>query len=712
MNYIKRIFKYVWPQWHRLVLIFSAAFVIAVCFSLSFVTIVPILKVMMGQEGLHGYVNRKICSNRHGLKFYVPDQTDFTDPNNAEIISFLQITEVKEDSSAEKAGLQKQFYIIGTSEAAPSATVDKIPYPVLLRELAYAKPETQIVIQYKHFNDPQIYTTTLAAGKKPFYLATAANVMNLLPKEQSKNPKVKTMFIIVVIVIILTVIRCFCLFVQKYFSAKITYTAIFNLRNKVFAHIIEMPISYFSKQNPSDAVSRLNGDINMMGIGINILLGKTLREPLKAAALVAGAMLLDFKLSLIFLLSAPPTLGAVALLGKKIKRATRKSLISASVMLGKLTEAFSAVKVIKVYNKYKYEGESYRRVNKAVFKQTMRISKVDAGTSPILEVFALFAGCAALMFGVNWVEKGDLDPTEFLTLVTLLGAAGESIRKSCDIWNKVQQANAAGERVYGLLDEPLEEEKPKAVNLSPLKHCVLFKDVFFTYPNASRPVLKGVNLTIEAGHNIALVGPNGSGKTTLVNLLPRFYDIDSGSISIDNTDIRDCTLQSLRNQMSLVTQQVLTFNDTIAANIAYGKIDATMDEIINASKSAYAHEFISKMPKAYDTIIGEQGLGLSGGQLQRIVIARAIIKDPQILIFDEATSQVDADSEAKIHKAIEELMHHRTSIIIAHRFSTVISADLIVVMSDGQIIAKGKHEQLMETCPLYQSLYQTQLIKA
>ena len=260
------------------------------------------------------------------------------------------------------------------------------------------------------------------------------------------------------------------------------------------------------------------------------------------------------------------------------------------------------------------------------------------------------------------------------------------------------------------MDQPLEPQKRGSVELAFLKNTIEFKDIVFSYPGSDRPVLNGINLTVKAGHNIALVGPNGSGKTTLANLLPRFYDPDSGQVLIDGKDIRDVTLFSLRSQIGMVTQDVVTFNDTIAANIAYGKPGATKEEIIAAAKRSFAHEFISPLPNGYDTVIGEQGTGLSGGQLQRIVIARAILKNPTILIFDEATSQVDADSEAKIHQAIEEIMHNRTSFIIAHRFSTIIAADLIVVMDKGRIVAQGRHEELIKSCPLYQSLYETQLM--
>jgi ABC-type multidrug transport system fused ATPase/permease subunit len=305
-----------------------------------------------------------------------------------------------------------------------------------------------------------------------------------------------------------------------------------------------------------------------------------------------------------------------------------------------------------------------------------------------------------------------MQASDFFTLLILLGATAETVRKTSDVWNKMQQARAGAERVFHILDEPAEAEKPDAIELSPLRERIEFRNVVFSYPGTDRVVLKGINLSVQAGHNVAIVGPNGSGKTTLANLLPRFYDPDSGLVLIDGKDIRDVTLFSLRSQIGMVTQDVMTFNDTIAANIAYGKPEATTEEVIAAARRSFAHEFISPLPDGYDTIIGEQGAGLSGGQLQRIVIARAILKNPSILIFDEATSQVDADSEAKIHRAIEEIMQDRTSFIIAHRFSTVITADVIVVMDDGRIIAQGQHEELMQTCPLYQSLYETQLIKA
>jgi subfamily B ATP-binding cassette protein MsbA len=381
-------------------------------------------------------------------------------------------------------------------------------------------------------------------------------------------------------------------------------------------------------------------------------------------------------------------------------------------MLGKLSEAFGSVRVIKVYNQQEYEQTKFVNIINKLLKHLLRVSKADSATGPIMEVPGMLAGSAALLFGIHWVLSGGMDETEFFGLLLLLGAAAESVRKSSDIWNNVQQSNAAAERIFELLNEPLEVEKPDARILETVNGRIEFRNVVFSYPGSSQPVLNGVNLIVQAGHNIAIVGPNGSGKTTMVNLIPRFYDVDSGAVLIDGVDIRDLKLHSLREHIGLVTQNVVTFNDTVAANIGYGKNGATMDEIIAAAERAKAHEFITQLPNGYETKIGEHGTGLSGGQLQRIVIARAILKDPAILIFDEATSQVDAESEAKIHTAIEEIMNRRTSIIIAHRFSTVVSADIIVVMDKGRIVAQGKHDELIRRCRLYQNLYETQLVKA
>lgn len=713
-----RVFEYIWPQWPRLIVVVISAILIGILFSLSFMTVVPLLKVMMGEEGLHQWVDRKICSWRYGIDFYVPDTIDFTNSENNSIAYYLLITNVESDGRAEAAGLKGQDRIVGISNSTRQ-DLEPVSRGRLLEELANAAGESTVTLQLMRsgqngeLEDQQLQLNT---GTNLFYVEFAVNsakwIVGFVPRGIAANVKARAVIHLIILMGVVTIFRCIATFFQRYLAEKVVQIAIAGLREDVFSHAMEMPVGFFSSRGTSDTISRIVNDINATGRGVKILLGKALREPLKAFFCLVGAMVISYKLTLIFLCCAPFVVGLAALLGKKIKKYTRRSLRSSAQMLGRLDGAVNALRVVKVYSQQEHESSAYRKINRMYLKQSLGIAKVEAATGPTMEVFGMIAGSAALLVGVYWVTGANMQPSSFFGLLVALGISAESIRKSSDIWNKAQSANAAAERVFAVVDEPAEFEKPGAIELPVLKERIEFKDVVFTYPGSDVPILKGVNLTVQTGYNVAIVGPNGSGKTTLINLVPRFYNTDSGRILIDGQDIRDVTLKSLRAQISMVTQNVVTFNDTMAANIAYGRPGATREEIIDAAKRAFADEFISILPDGYDTVIGEHGAGLSGGQLQRVVIARAILKNPAILIFDEATSQVDADSEAKIHNAIEEIMRDRTCFIIAHRFSTVITADIIVVMDNGRIVAKGQHDELMKTCPLYQSLYETQLVKA
>ncbi|MCX5647290.1 MAG: ABC transporter transmembrane domain-containing protein [Phycisphaerae bacterium] len=731
MKAFAQMLRYIWPQWPRIIVVVLSAVAIAMMLSLSFVTIIPLMKVMIGTEGLHGWVDRKASEYFYGLEFYTPSPEELTDGGGPSLRTHLLVTKVGKDSLAERAGLRPQDRIgnVGNLRMEEPNTL----YSRLLQELATAERGT-VQIELKRsqnnafpslsraMNTPgnREYLETL--GWKWFQRAqwqagvTAVRGMQwlaaFLPREQTAENKVKAVFLIVLVTGVTTVIRCVAKYFQDYLGQKIVEVSTNHLREDVFTRLMRMPVGIFANEKPSDFISRIVRDTVTMGGALRVLLGKALREPMNAIAMLAVALYINWHLALVFLGGAPIVLVLFGTFGRKMKKATRRSLVASSQMLARLQEAVAGLRVIKVYNQEQYELERFSNINDRLLKQLLNMSKVDAATQPVLEVLGMFAGCAALVVGMRWVATEHLDGAEFLTLLVLLGAAAEATRKTSDIWTKIQSANAAAERIFEMLDQPVEVEKPDAVVLPPVKKSIEFQDITFSYPGAVHPALDGINLVVTAGHNVAVVGPNGSGKTTLANLLPRFYDPDAGRILIDGCDVRDVTLRSLRDQIGMVTQQVISFNDTIAANIGYGRSGAMRDEIVAAAQRAYAHEFICRLPKGYDAMIGEQGVGLSGGQLQRIVIARAILKNPAILIFDEATSQIDADSEAKIHVAIEEIMQGRTTFIIAHRFSTVIAADVIVVMNEGRIVAQGQHEDLMRTCPIYQALYETQLIKA
>jgi ABC-type multidrug transport system fused ATPase/permease subunit len=687
--------------------------IIGVLFAFSIGTILPLLKVMMGEEGLHGWVDRLISKDRYGVSFYVPDKIDMSDPNE---VYHLRVTAVEEKGHAAIAGLEQGDVIVGvlSTSSAPEAA-GKVSSTKLLENLATAESNTKLSILFKRLNaDSRMENKELkiAAGSKPFYADFVQQAIDFVPREQSRANAKKAVIFIILMMVVFTVIRCIARFYQDYNAQKLVDTSLAHLREDMFAHSMDIPAGFFSDKGTSDTVSRLIRDTTIIGSGIKIIFGKALREPLKAVGMIVVAMLIDYKLTLIFLCGAPLALYALSQIGRKIKRVTKKTLHSWASMLGKLQDVIGAIKVVKVYNCQAYERNNFTTISRKLLRQQFRIAKLDSIAGPVLETLGMLAGSVGLVLGAQWVYENKMQPSHFFAFLIALGGTAESFRKTSGVWNKVQQANAAAERVYSVIDQRPEVEVPDAFELAPLKDRIEFIDVVFTYPKAEKPALKEVNLSVPAGHNVAIVGPNGSGKTTLANLIPRFYDPDSGQILFDGKDIHEATLHSLRSQIGLVTQNVVTFNDTIAANIAYGRPGSTREEVISAAKGAFADEFISPLPEGYDTVIGEHGTGLSGGQLQRIVIARAILKNPAILIFDEATSHIDADSEAKIHRAIEKIMQDRTSFIIAHRFSTVISADVIVIMNDGRIIAQGQHDELIQTCPLYQSLYETQLVKA
>lgn len=733
MKDFARLFGYVWPQWPRVVAVMFSAMVIALLISISFMAIIPLLTVMIGNEGLHGWVDRKTCETAYGADFYVPSVTEPNEGFGPSVQTHLRVIRIREDSLAETAGIRAEDRIGRVGPEDGDDTGSEIMYPELLESLAKATGPTINVVLLRYEDDdwgrvavelptPQNRQAVDSLEWGAFrYIRWRAELTGLsaarwairsLPRGQTAESKVRAVIAIMVGILIATVIRCIAKFYQDYVGQKVVQIAITELRKDVFARLTCMPISVFAKERPSDTISRIMRDTNTMTTAITVMLGKALREPMNALFMLSAAMFLNAKLSLIFLGASPFVLVLLGTFGRKMKKASRRSLVAGAQMLSKLQEAVAGLRVVKVYNQQEYEQKQFGEINDRLLKQMLTMSKIDAATHPVLEVLGMVAGTGAIVIGMAWVAGESLEGPEFLALLALLGAAAEAIRKSSNIWNKIQQANAAAERVFAVMDQPTEPEKPDAAVLPSGRGDVEFRDVVFTYPRAERTTLKGVNLTVTAGHNVAIVGPNGSGKTTLANLLPRFYDPDSGHIRIGGCDIADVTLESLRNQIGMVTQEIVTFNDTISANIAYGRRDATQEDIVEAAQRAFAHEFVSQLPQGYDTVIGEHGVGLSGGQLQRVVIARAILKNPAILIFDEATSQVDADSEAKIHKAIEKIMHGRTTFIIAHRFSTVVAADVIVVMDGGQIVAQGKHEQLMQTCPIYQGLYETQLIKA
>ena len=438
------------------------------------------------------------------------------------------------------------------------------------------------------------------------------------------------------------------------------------------------------------------------------LFGKTLVEPAKAVASVVLAFCLSWKLTLIAIIGGPFAVYAIRLFGKAIRRSTKKALESWADILAVLEETLTGIRVVKSFTMEAAERKRFHRANRALYKQQRRMARTDAATSPVVEGLGIVAALVAVGGAGYWVLSDVMQPDMFIAWMASLAATFDPVRKLSKVATRFQRGDAAAERLFELRDRPKEKRNPGAPMLP--RHCksIEFIDVGYRYPGTNEDVLRDVNLTIPAGKTIAVVGPNGSGKTTLVSLLPRLLELTRGKILLDGCDIATHSIRSLRRQIAVVTQETVIFNATIGENIAYGQRRTTRDIVLSAAKKAYVDEFVRELPDGYDTMVGQHGATLSGGQRQRIAIARSIVRDPAILIFDEALSQIDADSEQKIHLAMEEFIQDRTTFMIAHRFSTIHSADKVVVMNEGRIVDVGRHEELMQRCDLYRHLYNTQ----
>jgi subfamily B ATP-binding cassette protein MsbA len=389
-------------------------------------------------------------------------------------------------------------------------------------------------------------------------------------------------------------------------------------------------------------------------------------------------------------------------------------------MLSQLEGTLIGIRVVKATAAERHERRRYSDIMKGIVEQNLRMSRIDAMSSPIMESLTLvLAGVIIIYASYLVLRKQSIEVSQFIMVMACLAGMADSLRKITKVSNSLQKSNAAAQRIFETLSVPVERRRKDTdaagaprVKLPPLQREVRFENLTFTYPGASSPAVDGVDLVVPKGRSVAVVGRNGSGKTTLLALLPRFYDPQAGRVLVDGVDLKHATLRSLRKQIAIVTQDSVIFPGTILENIAYGTNLKVIDRdaAIDAAKRAFAHDFILEKPNGYDTVLGEHGAQLSGGQKQRLCIARAIYRQTPILILDEATSQVDAESEHLIQQAVEQVMHERTTFVIAHRFSTILSADVIVVMERGKIVGQGKHEDLLATCPIYQQLYERQLI--
>ena len=515
------------------------------------------------------------------------------------------------------------------------------------------------------------------------------------------------LLILPIVIILLFLFKGIFEYGQAYLMNYVGLRIVADIREKLYNHLQILSLSFFTKTPTGILISRITNDVNLIQGSVSNAITGLLKDVFTVLGLITVVFYRDWKLGIIALLIFPLSIIPIKEFGKRLRKFSRKSQQRMGSITTFLHETIAGNRIVKAFNMEEYEKRRFAEENNRFFKIVLKRVKIRAFSHPLMELLGGIAVAIIIWVGGYRVIRGELTPGAFFSFMTALLMLYAPIRDLNKVNLEVQEGLAAAIRVFELLDTAPEiEDEEGAIPLPPVSEVVQFQNVSFKYDEEI--VLKDIALYVKVGEVIALVGMSGAGKTSLVNLLPRFYDVNKGQILIDGHDIRKVTIKSLRDQMALVTQQTILFNDTARNNIAYGSLKCSDQEIIEAAKAANAHNFIQRLPQGYETIIGEQGVKLSGGERQRLSIARALLKNAPILILDEATSSLDSDSETEVQKALEELMRGRTVFVIAHRLSTIRNAHRIIVLSDGQIVEEGTHEELIALGGEYRRLYDLQ----
>lgn len=492
-------------------------------------------------------------------------------------------------------------------------------------------------------------------------------------------------------------------FLSTYLIEWVGNRVVMDLRVAVFRHIQQLSLNFFGRVKTGDLISRTTNDTALVERAVAVVLSDLAKQPFTLCGLIGFLIWLNWHLALISLVLFPICILPVALFGRKVRRSSREGQQKMADLVSIIEENIIGVRIVKAFGMEPYEISRFLERCRGVFSRAMKVTRARASVEPII-VFISLLGFAAILVYARWAQ---MTFDEFFSFGAALVAMYDPVKRLSKVHLNIQQSSAAADRIFELLDEPVQvTEKPDALAFSEPLQSVQFENVSFTYGES--PVLEGITFTAQRGQVVALVGSSGSGKTTLVSLLPRFYDVTGGLLRINDHDVRDITLASLRRQIGIVTQETVLFNDTVARNIAYGQENPSRESIEDAARRANAHEFIEALPEGYETIIGERGMRLSGGQRQRLAIARALLRNPPILILDEATSALDTESERLVQGALDALMAGRTVLAIAHRLSTVQHADRILVLDRGRIAESGTHAELLAREGLYRRLYEMQ----
>ena len=611
-----------------------------------------------------------------------------------------------------------------------------------LRILSFVKPYWKHVlttfvftILYALLSGASIYLTipllsTLFQESNSKQVITESNVVenpsSMLPewiqniKEEISNSfnnyilsgdKIDVLINICVLIIIAFLLKNIFGYMQSYFMAYVEYGAMRDLRDKAYIHLNKLPLSYFKKERVGNLISKFTNDVNIVQASISATFSNLIKEPLTILVFFAIAFSISWQLTMLAIVIVPVSTLIIVWIGKKLRKQTTIVQSKLADITSVLQESISGVKVVKAFGMERFENKKFMTETNNYFKMALKIVRTRNSSSPITEVISVIIGAIIIYYGGLLVLKeGTLSASQFLGFLFAIFQMMPPIKELGGVNNRIQEASAAADRIFAIMDtEPLIKSRDDSIELFDFKNKILFENVSFVYDDSNETILDNINFTVNRGEILALVGPSGGGKSTLVDLIPRFHDTTEGKILIDGIDIRDIKLNSLRSKMGIVTQDTFLFNGSIKQNIAYGLDDYPFEKIVEAAKTANAHNFILEIPDGYDSIVGERGIKLSGGQKQRITIARALLKNPDIMIFDEATSALDNESEILVQEAIERLMANRTTFVIAHRLSTIRNASKIIVIDNGRIVQMGTHNELIsDKKGLYKKLYELQ----
>jgi ATP-binding cassette, subfamily B, bacterial MsbA len=549
---------------------------------------------------------------------------------------------------------------------------------------------------------------TLPGEHVPAFLSSWVAALNDIPR-------MRLLGMFIIFYVIMFALRAVFIYCQQFLMREVSQRVVRDLRNILYEKLLKLSMNYYSHSRTGTLVSRITYDTTVIqdavADGVTDLIWQSLQFIFSLAMVIAVAVFFRINIMFIFiaLIVMPAIIVPLVHIGKRLRQLSKKTQEFMAGINNVLYESVSGIRVVKGYSMEEYEKEKFKEQNEYFKKMVMKSNKRILAISPLTELITMISAMIILWLGGQQVIDGNISIGTLAVFSLSVFSLSRPINRLSRVHNVNQQALAAASRIFEMLDEKVDvEDKEHAIILPPVKKDICFENVFFRYTETEKYVLSDICFRAKAGEAIAFVGPSGAGKTTLVSLLSRFYDPVQGTIKIDGHDIRDVRVQSLIQQIGIVTQDTILFNDTVSANIAYGKSRINPDHVIDAAKTANAHNFIMKMPDGYNTVIGEKGFKLSGGEKQRLAIARAIFKNPPILIFDEATSQLDSESEKLVQQAIDRLMEGRTVFVVAHRLSTIKHADAIVVMENGRIVDKGTHEELIQKQGLYKKLYTMQ----